>query len=203
LTKKKKMNLTEHTFSIDRSRRNALNKHHSFVIWFTGLSGSGKSTLANLLEVELYNKGIRTFLLDGDNMRLGLNKDLTFSDSDRVENIRRIAEVSKLMVDAGLVTIAAFVSPFKKDRENLKAIMGKENSVEIFVDTPIEECIKRDPKGLYKKALSGEIKNFTGISSPYEKPDHADITVNTLEMNAEESVEKILSFLQNKLNWNE
>lgn len=193
-------NLTKQFFSIDRNQRIASNGHNSFLIWFTGLSGSGKSTLANLLEVELHKKGIKTFLLDGDNMRLGLNKDLGFSENDRGENIRRIGEVGNLMVDAGLVTLAAFVSPFEKDREMVKEILGKEKYIEIYVSTPLEECINRDVKGLYKKALKGEIKDFTGVSSPYESPTKADLTIDTTSKELSECLEAILAVVLQKLN---
>jgi adenylylsulfate kinase len=193
-------NLTKQFFSIDRNQRIASNGHNSFLIWFTGLSGSGKSTLANLLEVELHKKGIKTFLLDGDNMRLGLNKDLGFSENDRGENIRRIGEVGNLMVDAGLVTLAAFVSPFEKDRELVRNILGKEKYIEIYVSTPLEECINRDVKGLYKKALKGEITDFTGVSSPYESPTKADLTIDTTGKELSECLEAILAVVLQKLN---
>ena len=193
-------NLTKQFFSIDRNQRIASNGHNSFLIWFTGLSGSGKSTLANLLEVELHKKGIKTFLLDGDNMRLGLNKDLGFSENDRGENIRRIGEVGNLMVDAGLVTLAAFVSPFEKDREMVRNILGKEKYIEIYVSTPLEECINRDVKGLYKKALKGEITDFTGVSSPYEAPTKADLTIDTTGKELSECLEAILAVVLQKLN---
>ena len=193
-------NLTKQLFSIDRNQRIDVNGHNSFLIWFTGLSGSGKSTLANLVEVELHKRGIKTFLLDGDNMRLGLNKDLGFSENDRSENIRRIGEVGNLMVDAGLVTLAAFVSPFERDREMVREILGKEKYIEIYVSTPLEECINRDVKGLYKKALKGEIKDFTGISSPYESPTMADLTIDTTEKELSDCIEAILAVILNKLN---
>ena len=149
------------------------------MIWFTGLSGSGKSTLANALEVDLHRQGKRTYILDGDNIRQGLNKDLGFNDSDRVENIRRIAEVAKLMMDAGLIVMTAFISPFKREREMAKKLIGEEHFVEVFVDTPIEVCETRDPKGLYKKAREGKLPNFSGISSPYEAPEKPNVTVDT------------------------
>ncbi|MFO0495437.1 MAG: adenylyl-sulfate kinase [Flavobacteriia bacterium] len=192
-------NLTKQLFSIDRDQRVASNGHNSFLIWFTGLSGSGKSTLANLLEVALHKRGIKTFLLDGDNMRLGLNKDLGFSQNDRSENIRRIGEVGNLMVDAGLVTLAAFVSPFEKDREMVRNILGEEKYIEIYVSTPLEECINRDVKGLYKKALKGEIKDFTGVSSPYESPTRADLTIDTTSKELSHCLEAILPVVLKKL----
>lgn len=191
--------LIEHDFNVNRKMRNDLNGHPSLLIWFTGLSGSGKSTLANLLEIELYENDFRTYLLDGDSLRLGLNKDLSFSAEDRSENIRRISEVSKLMLDAGLITIAAFVSPFEKDRAMIQAIVGAENYMEIFVDTSLEECMKRDVKGLYKKAVAGEIKEFTGISSPYEKPSNPTITISTEKQTPEEALTIIMETVLLKL----
>ena len=191
--------LIEHEFNVNRKMRNDLNGHPSLLIWFTGLSGSGKSTLANLLEIVLHENELRTYLLDGDSLRLGLNKDLGFSADDRSENIRRIGEVSKLMVDAGIITIAAFVTQFEKDRALVQAIVGTENYMEIFVDTSLEECMKRDVKGLYKKAIAGEIKDFTGISSPYERPSNPTITISTEEQTPEEAVAMILETVLLKL----
>lgn len=191
--------LIEHDFNVNQKMRNDLNGHPSLLIWFTGLSGSGKSTLANLLEIELHENDFRTYLLDGDSLRLGLNKDLGFSPEDRSENIRRIGEVSKLMLNAGMITIAAFVSPFEKDRAMVQAIVGAENYMEIFVDTSLEECIKRDVKGLYKKAIAGEIKEFTGISSPYEKPSNPTIIISTEEQTPEEALAIILETVLLKL----
>ena len=191
--------LIEHDFNVNRKMRNDLNGHPSLLIWFTGLSGSGKSTLANLLEIELHENDIRTYLLDGDSLRLGLNKDLDFSAEDRSENIRRISEVSKLMLDAGLITIASFVSPFEKDRAMIQAIVGAENYMEIFVDTSLDECMKRDVKGLYKKAVAGEIKEFTGISSPYEKPSNPTITISTEKQTPEEALTIIMETVLLKL----
>jgi adenylylsulfate kinase len=195
-------NLTRQNYAIKRQDRNKLNQHSSFLIWFTGLSGSGKSTLANLLEIELSKRGIHTYLLDGDNVRLGLNKDLSFSEADRTENIRRVGEVANLMIDAGLVTIAAFISPFHADRQNVKESVGAANYIEIYVNTPIEECIKRDTKGLYEKAIKGEIVNLTGISSPYEVPESPDLIVNTSEITNENTISKILYIVLKKLNSN-
>jgi adenylylsulfate kinase len=192
-------NLKKHTYQISVDDRNKLNGHQSFLIWFTGLSGSGKSTIANALEKALFEKGIRTYTLDGDNVRHGLNKDLGFSPTDRTENIRRIAETAKLMIDAGLVVIAAFVSPYIKDRENIKHIVKDVNFVEVYVNTSIEECERRDVKGLYKKARSGEIKNMTGISAPYEAPVNPDIEIRTEKMNVETAVSEILKFINSKL----
>lgn len=194
-----KENIIKHEYLVDKASRNKLNKHPSFLIWFTGLSGSGKSTIANALEKRLFEEGYRTYSLDGDNIRKGINNDLTFSPTDRTENIRRIAEIGKLMVDAGLITLGAFVSPYKKDRKLIENIVEKNNFVEIFVDTSIEECEKRDVKGLYKKARKGEIKDFTGIDAPYEKPDNADLTVVTDHLTIEEAVEQVYSLIKQKI----
>lgn len=187
-----------HAQSLDISRfdRERLNGHQGKVIWFTGLSGSGKSTLANALEIELHKQGKHTYLLDGDNIRLGLSKDLGFSDNDRIENIRRIAEVAKLMMDAGLIVITAFISPFQKDRALARALSGDDHFVEVYINTPLEICEKRDPKGLYKKARQGQIGNFSGISSPYEPPENPNITLNGIEpKDIKNSIEKILKLI--------
>ena len=162
-------------------------------IWLTGLSGSGKSTLANALEVALTEQGKHTYLLDGDNVRHGLNKNLGMSDEDRTENIRRVSEVAKLMVDAGLVVITAFISPFRADRDAARALFEDGEFVEVFADAPLEECEKRDPKGLYKKARAGEIKEFTGIDSPYEAPANAEVVVNTAEHDIGECVRQLIA----------
>ena len=191
-------NIIIHPHKVKRSDREKIKNQKGCVIWLTGLSGSGKSTIANELEYELNKMKYHTYLLDGDNIRKGLNSDLGFSEKDRNENIRRISEVAKLFVDAGIITITAFISPFMKDREKAKDIIGRKNFIEVFVDTPIEECIKRDPKGLYKKALEGEIKEFTGITSPYERPLNPDIYIDTLKQNLNESVKIIIKFLQEK-----
>ncbi|MDO7172742.1 adenylyl-sulfate kinase [Mariniflexile sp. AS56] len=158
----------EQNYTINRQDRSLINKHKPCLIWFTGLSGSGKSTIANLLEKELHKHNIHTYTLDGDNLRRGLNKDLLFTKEDRVENLRRTAEVAKLFIDAGLVVIAAFISPYNKIREDIKTIVGSDYYIEVFVNPPLEVCEQRDVKGLYKKARTVEIKNFTGISSPFE-----------------------------------
>ena len=158
------------------------------LIWFTGLSGSGKSTLAVQLEAALYAQGFKTYLLDGDNIRSGLNKDLAFTDDARIENIRRISEVCKLFLDAGVVLLSAFISPFQADRDQVRNIVGADNYIEIFVDAPLEVCEQRDVKGLYKKARAGEVKNFTGISSPYEKPSAPDVVITTDKMSVAESL---------------
>ena len=163
------------------------------LIWFTGLSGSGKSTLAVQLEAQLHALGYKTYLLDGDNIRAGLNKDLTFTEEGRIENIRRIGEVSKLLLDAGVVVLSAFISPFQADREQVKTIVGAGNYIEVFVDAPIEVCEQRDVKGLYKKARAGEVKNFTGIDSPYEAPDRPDVHIPTHQFTVEQSMEKLMT----------
>lgn len=168
--------------------------------WFTGLSGSGKSTLANGVESTLHLQGVHTYLLDGDNIRSGLNQDLSFTDGDRVENIRRIAEVSKLMMDAGLVVLSAFISPFREDREMIRRLVGAENFLEIFVDCPIEVCEERDVKGLYQKARKGLIKNFTGIDSPYQPPLTPFVTIKTAEESLVDSITKITELLAQKIN---
>ena len=162
-------------------------------IWLTGLSGSGKSTLANALEVALTEQGKHTYLLDGDNVRHGLNKNLGMSDEDRTENIRRVSEVAKLMVDAGLVVITAFISPFRADRDAARALFEDGEFVEVFADAPLEECEKRDPKGLYKKARAGEIKEFTGIDSPYEAPANAEVVINTADNDIGECVRQLIA----------
>lgn len=192
-------NVFNQEYLVSRDNRKNLNKHNSFLIWFTGLSGSGKSTLANLVENELHNLKILTYTLDGDNIRLGINKDLGFSKDDRKENIRRIAEISKLFVDAGVVTLASFVSPYIEDRNNIKDIVGKNNVIEIYVNASIQECEKRDVKGLYKKARIGEIKNMTGITSKYEAPLKPDLEIITDNLSIEESVKKILDYIKNKI----
>jgi bifunctional enzyme CysN/CysC len=189
-------NLHTQALSINRATREQQHGHKGKVIWFTGLSGSGKSTLANLLEVELHKQGRHTYLLDGDNIRQGLNKDLGFTDADRVENIRRIAEVAKLMMDAGLIVMTAFISPFKREREMAKQLIGEENFIEVFVDTPLEICEDRDPKGLYKKAREGKLPNFSGISSPYEAPENPDITINETQTKTKpNSLKQIIDLL--------
>lgn len=162
------------------------------LIWFTGLSGSGKSTLAVALEKQLFDQGYKTYLLDGDNIRQGLNKDLTFDEEGRVENIRRIGEVANLMMDAGVIVLSAFISPFNSDRELVRNLVGKENYMEVFVDCPIEICEQRDVKGLYQKAREGQIKNFTGIDSPYENPLHPDLIIKTAEMSLQDSLDLLL-----------
>jgi len=190
------MNITKHNYQITRNARNQRNKHKSFVLWFTGLSGSGKSTIANKVEEALFLEGMQTYTLDGDNIRLGINKGLGFSAEDRSENLRRIAEVVKLFVDAGTITLAAFVSPTRADRQQVKETIGSNDFIEIFIDTPLEECERRDVKGLYKKARAGEIKNFTGIDAPYEPPTNPDIHIRTTEESVAEAVAKIVNFIK-------
>lgn len=192
-------NIIRHNTKITFLEREKLKKHQGVCIWFTGLSGSGKSTLANELEFILNQKGIHTYLLDGDNIRQGLNKNLDFSEEGRKENIRRIGEVAKLFVDAGIVVITAFISPFRIDREQVRNILDKGKFIEVFVNCDIETCELRDPKGLYKKARSGEIRDFTGINSPYEIPDNAEIIIyNGNNSNINENIEKIISYLKLK-----
>ena len=168
------------------------------LLWFTGLSGSGKSTLANALEYNLYQAGISTYLLDGDNVRHGLNKDLGFSDSDRVENIRRIGEMSRLFVDAGLIVLSAFISPFRSDRDMVRELLEADEFIEIYMATPLAVCEQRDPKGLYQKARRGEIKQFTGIDSPYETPENPELTINSAELSVEESVAAVINYLRSQ-----
>lgn len=178
---------------VSKAQREELCNQRATLLWFTGLSGSGKSTLAVQLEAQLFARGFKTYLLDGDNIRSGLNRDLSFTDEGRVENIRRIGEVSKLLLDAGVVVLSAFISPFRADREQVKQIVGSDNFIEIFVDAPLEVCEQRDVKGLYRKARAGEVKNFTGIDSPYEAPDKPDVHIPTHEMEIEQSIEVLLN----------
>lgn len=192
-------NIIKQEYEVKREDRVSKNGHESLVLWFTGLSGSGKSTLANALEKKLFEKRISTYILDGDNIRSGLNKGLSFSEDDRHENIRRIAEVGKLFVDAGLVTLTAFISPLQKDRDLARRIIGAGDFLEIFVNTPLEVCEQRDVKGLYRKARAGEITNFTGLDAPYEAPERPDLEIKTESQSIEESVEEIYAFLIDKL----
>ncbi|GMW01071.1 MAG: hypothetical protein AMXMBFR84_22080 [Candidatus Hydrogenedentota bacterium] len=190
-------NITWHAADITREDRERLNGHKACVLWFTGLSGSGKSTLAHAVENALFEKGCRTYVLDGDNVRHGLNKDLGFSPADREENIRRIGEVSNLFVQAGVIAITAFISPYRADRDKARAI-AKDSFIEVYVKCPIEVCEERDPKGLYKKARAGQIPEFTGISAPYEEPDNAELVVDTSQHSLEESAELVLAYLRSK-----
>lgn len=184
---------------VNKKARNQLFKHRSPVLWFTGLSGSGKSTLANLVERKLHAKGYHTYILDGDNVRGGLNKDLTFSAEDRKENIRRIGEVAKLMVDAGIIVLTAFISPFREDRATVRNLLDENEFIEIFINCPLEICEQRDVKGLYKKARAGVIKNFTGIDSPFEEPVSPELKIDSHLQEKEESVEQIYRAIQSKL----
>ncbi|MFM1878041.1 MAG: hypothetical protein RLZZ241_907 [Bacteroidota bacterium] len=193
-----KKHIVPHTFGIKRSERNKANGHRSVVVFFTGLSGSGKSTLANALEENLFLKGIKTYTLDGDNVRAGLNNNLGFSPADRTENIRRIGELSKLFIDAGLVVLAAFVAPFEQDRNFIRNCVGADAYIEIFVNTSLEVCEARDVKGLYAKARRGEISEMTGISSPYEIPQNPDLVIST-ELSVPESIAQILAFIEPKI----
>lgn len=192
-------NIVKQTYSVSLESRKKLKQHQPLLLWFTGLSGSGKSTIANCVEEELYKYRIHTYTLDGDNIRKGLNCDLSFSPEDRAENIRRIAETAHLMMDAGLVVLAAFVSPYQRDRDNIRNIVGHNNMVEIYINTSIEECERRDVKGLYTKARKGEIKNMTGISAPYESPLYPDIQINTEEVTVVEATKQIINFIKPKL----
>ncbi len=192
-------NIVPHSYRITREERRKLNGHNSFLVFFTGLSGSGKSTIANALELRLFEANVRTYVLDGDNIRRGINKGLTFTPEDRSENNRRIGEIAKLFIDAGVVVLAAFVAPYDKDRQFIQKKVGRKNYVEIFVNTPLNVCEQRDVKGLYKKARKGEIKNMTGISAPYEVPSNPDVEI-TEENDVTESVETIYTFVKSKLN---
>jgi bifunctional enzyme CysN/CysC len=189
-------NIHRQDLLVSRAERETLNGHKPVVLWFTGLSGSGKSTIANLVERQLYDQGVRTFLLDGDNVRHGLNRDLGFTDEDRVENIRRVGEVAKLFVEGGLIVLTSFISPFRAERRMARELFADGEFIEVYVDTPIDEAIKRDPKGLYAKALKGEIANFTGISSPYEAPENAEIVLKTANLAPDEAAETVLAALK-------
>lgn len=189
-------NITWHDSEVTKEDRQRQNDHKSAVIWFTGLSGSGKSTISVALEKALFEEGKHSYRLDGDNVRHGLNKNLGFSPKDRKENIRRIGEVSKLLVDAGTIAITAFISPYREDRDEVRDILEDGEFIEVYTECSVEECEKRDPKGLYEKARSGEIKEFTGISAPYEAPKHSEITINTETQSIDESVEHILNYLK-------
>lgn len=188
-------NVVWHNSTISNENRTELLKQKPFVLWFTGLSASGKSTLANIVEQKLFKMNYKTYLLDGDNIRHGLNSDLGFSEESRVENIRRIGEVSKLFLDAGIITLTAFISPFKSDRQLVRKLFNKGQFLEVFIDSSLEVCEERDPKGMYAKARSGEIKNFTGISSPYEPPENPEIHVINNSITLDEASEKIISYL--------
>lgn len=187
-----------HNATVNRERREGLNEHKSVLLWFTGLSGSGKSTLAHTVEERLHLSGCKTFVFDGDNVRHGLCKDLGFEKKDRHENIRRISEMCNLFLEAGTISLAAFISPTREDREMVKELVGDQDYIEIYCACPVEVCEERDVKGLYKKAREGKIKNFTGISAPYEPPENPDIYIDTDAMTLEESAEKVLAELANR-----
>jgi len=193
-------NVTWHSGQLQRSDREKRNGHRGAVLWFTGLSGSGKSTLAHVLEHALAERGAHSYVLDGDNVRHGLNKDLTFSPEDRKENIRRISEVAKLFTDAGIITLVAFISPYREDRQRARAIVG-EGFFEVYVACDLEVCESRDPKGLYKKARAGEIQDFTGINAPYEAPEHPEIRVDTSTETLDRCVLQLLEALENARIW--
>ena len=191
-------NTIYHNATVTRARRNQLNNHKSVVIWFTGLSGSGKSTLAHSVEEALHNLDCRTFVLDGDNVRHGLSSNLSFSDDDRKENIRRIGEAAKLMMESGVIAMTAFISPFKKDRNLVRQLLPQGDFIEIYCNASLEACESRDVKGLYKRARAGEIKNYTGIDSPYEAPSNPELVIDTESESLEESVAKVIDFLKSK-----
>ncbi|KZN57514.1 adenylylsulfate kinase [Pseudoalteromonas luteoviolacea CPMOR-1] len=191
-------NIVWHNYAVEKTHRSELKGHKPVILWFTGFSGSGKSTVANALESALHQSGVHTYLLDGDNVRHGLCKDLGFSDADRIENIRRVGELSKLMVDAGLIVLTAFISPFQAERDMVRDLVEDGEFIEVFLDTPLEVCEQRDPKGLYKKARAGEIKNFTGIDSDYQPPVAPEIRLNTGENSLEQSVQQLVDYLKDK-----
>ena len=191
-------NIVWHDHHVSKAERAQIKQQKPCILWFTGLSGSGKSTIANAVEAALFEQKKHTYLLDGDNIRMGLSKGLTFSDEDRIENIRRIGEVSKLFVDAGLIVLTAFISPFRQDREMVRQLVDKGAFIEIFVDTPLEVCEQRDPKGLYQKARKGEIPNFTGIDSPYEVPEFPEIHIRNDRLPIEEAAAQVLNYLEKK-----
>jgi adenylylsulfate kinase len=191
-------NIRYHNHLISRKEKEKSAGHKGITLWITGLSGSGKSTIANLLEAALFKRGCRTIILDGDNIRHGLNSNLGFSAMDRKENIRRIGEVAKLLTENGMIVITSFISPFRKDRDAVRKKMRKGDLIEVFLNCDIKTCIKRDPKGLYKKARSGRIKDFTGISSSYEKPLHPEIELDTAALNAKKCAQMIIGYLRKK-----
>ena len=194
----KTSNTIYHNATVTRKRRNQLNDHKSIILWFTGLSGSGKSTLAHSVEEELYKLACRTFVLDGDNVRHGLSSNLTFSDDDRKENIRRIGEAAKLMMEAGVIAITAFISPFKKDRNLVRQLLPQGDFIEVYCKASLKTCESRDVKGLYKRARAGEIKNYTGIDSPYEAPSNPELVIDTESESLEEFVARVIGLLKSK-----
>ncbi|MGW7976941.1 adenylyl-sulfate kinase [Staphylococcus xylosus] len=189
-------NITWHASEVTKEERQQRKKHKSAVIWFTGLSGSGKSTISVALEKALYDQQVHTYRLDGDNVRHGLNKNLGFSPDDRTENIRRIGEVSKLMVDAGLVTVTAFISPYQADRDVVRELLTEDEFIEVYTSCSLDECEARDPKGLYQKARNGEIQGFTGINAPYEEPQNPEIVIDTEQYSVEDAVTQIIDYLK-------
>ncbi|MGW7855056.1 adenylyl-sulfate kinase [Staphylococcus xylosus] len=189
-------NITWHASEVTKKERQQRKNHKSAVIWFTGLSGSGKSTISVALEKALYDQQVHTYRLDGDNVRHGLNKNLGFSPEDRTENIRRIGEVSKLMVDAGLVTVTAFISPYQADRDVVRELLAEDEFIEVYASCSLDECEARDPKGLYQKARSGEIQGFTGINAPYEEPQNPEIVIDTEQYSVEDAVTQIIEYLK-------
>ncbi len=192
-------NTVWHHATVNRELRNQQNRHKSIILWFTGLSGSGKSTIAHAVEEQLFKQGFRTFVLDGDNVRHGLSSNLGFSEEDRKENIRRVGETAKLMLEAGIITLTAFISPYRQDRERVKIMMPPGDFIEIYCEATLETCERRDVKGYYKKARAGIIKNYTGIDSPYEIPDNPELTLNTDNQTLEESVQAVLTLLKQKV----
>ena len=188
-------NLTWHIGEVDREARAAAHGHRGAVLWFTGLSGSGKSTIGHRVERMLIERGAFAYVLDGDNVRHGLNSDLGFAAEDRVENIRRIGEVARLFADAGALVLSAFISPYRKDRDRVRGLMGPGEFIEVFVDTPLKICEARDPKGLYKKARAGEISNFTGLDAPYEAPENPEVHLQTANLSVDEAAAQVIRFL--------
>jgi len=198
MSEPKAKNIVWHETTVSKQEREQISGHKGCTVWLTGLSGSGKSTLANMLEKALWERGVRSFVLDGDNVRHGLNKDLGFSPEDRTENIRRIGEVAALFTQAGVINVTAFISPYKADRDLVRSIMADGDFVEVYVACDLDECERRDPKGLYKKARAGEIPEFTGISAPYEAPDKPELSINTTGQSAEDSLGEIFAYLESK-----
>lgn len=198
MTEQKATNVTWHEHHVSKAERCALNKHQGALLWFTGLSGSGKSTVANTVDHMLHSQGKHTFVLDGDNVRMGLNKNLGFSPEDRTENIRRIGEVGKLFVDAGTITMTAFISPYREDRDKIRELLEPGEFIEVYVQASLDTCEQRDPKGLYKKARAGEIKEFTGISAPYEEPAKPELVLDSDSKGIDELAQEVVAFLDSK-----
>ncbi|MCA9063135.1 MAG: adenylyl-sulfate kinase [Planctomycetaceae bacterium] len=196
MAEQKATNVTWHDHSVTRDQRQKLNRHKGAVLWFTGLSGCGKSTIANTVDHMLHERGFHTFVLDGDNIRMGLNKNLGFSPEDRVENIRRIGEVAKLFADAATIVSTAFISPYREDRDKVRALLPAGDFIEIFVNASLETCEKRDPKGLYKKARAGEIKGFTGIDAPYEAPENPELVLDSDNKGIDELAAEVIAHLE-------